>query len=71
MAKKKKPDPIPTPEDIRKLRKRLNLTQKEAADKIGVSYRTWVSWENEAENHRKPSRTAVRLIRMLAAGKLY
>lgn len=42
------------PEQLKKLRKRLGLTQTEAADTVLVTLRTWQNWE-AAEgtiNHR-------------------
>lgn len=33
------------PERLLTARLRLGLTQPEAADRIGVSFRTWVGWE--------------------------
>lgn len=34
-----------TPEQIRAVRTKLGLTQKQAAEKLGKSYRTWQDWE--------------------------
>lgn len=44
-----------TPEELKKLRNGLGLTQAEAAKVVHVSKRTWVSWEIKQglENHRK------------------
>jgi len=44
-----------TPEELKKLRSRLGLTQEEAAKVVHVSKRTWVSWEIKQglENNRK------------------
>ncbi len=52
---------------IKALRKRLGLTQVQAAEKIGVAPRTWISWEN---NHRTPSAAAVKLLQLLSQGSL-
>jgi DNA-binding transcriptional regulator YiaG len=71
MAKRKpKPTaaaPSYTPEKIQALRKRLGLTQTEAAEKVGVTQRAWLSWETGAVI---PSRQSVILIRQLDQGKL-
>lgn len=44
-----------TPEKLKQLRNRLNITQEEAAKIVHVSKRTWVSWEIKQglENNRK------------------
>ncbi len=48
MAKRKlkrKAVRIPKPAEILRERKRLGLTQEKAAEKIGVSRRSWVAYE--------------------------
>jgi DNA-binding transcriptional regulator YiaG len=45
---------------LKELRDKYDLTQKEAAARIGVALRTWISWENA---HRTPSRLALRLLK--------
>lgn len=42
------------------LRNRLELTQVEAAERLGVAARTWIAWEN---NQTKPGRLAMALLR--------
>ena len=44
-----------TPENLKKLRNDLKVTQAEAAKTIHVTKRTWVSWEvkHGLENNRK------------------
>lgn len=63
---KKKPETF-TPDQLRALRARLDLTQAEAAEKVGVSRRAWASWEGE---EKTPARRTVILIRLLSQGKL-
>jgi len=58
------PDNITTAEEIRNLRKELNLTQKELAKVLGVVYATVNRWEN---GQTAPSAAAVQQIRDLAA----
>lgn len=43
-----------SPKDLKTLRKKLGLTQREAADTVLVTHRTWQNWEAEAgsTNHR-------------------
>lgn len=60
---------IPSPAQIRRIRTRLGLTQAEAAEKVGVARKTWMYWESPARA-RQPSKTAAKLIALLAAGKL-
>lgn len=31
---------------LKELRARKNLTQKEAAEKVGITENTWISWES-------------------------
>lgn len=59
MAKEKKP--YPWPARLKELRELLGVTQAEAAERVGVSTRTWISWENA---QRTPSATAARLLRL-------
>lgn len=44
-----------SPEQLKKLRNHLGLTQEEAAKVVHVTKRTWVSWEIKQglENNRK------------------
>jgi transcriptional regulator with XRE-family HTH domain len=35
--------------ELKEIRERLNLTQKEAAEEAGVAYRTWQLWESDTE----------------------
>lgn len=43
-----------TPEELKKLRKKFNYTQADAAQTVRVTRRTWMSWELsvDSENHR-------------------
>ena len=51
-----------TPQEIKEIRGKLGITQKELADEIGVSKRTVESWES---GKRSPSNTACRIIEMV------
>lgn len=42
-------------------RKNLDITQAEAADKLGVPLRTFISWEN---SHRTPGKMAQKFIKL-------
>jgi DNA-binding transcriptional regulator YiaG len=64
---KKRTSPDYTPDAIRKLRKRLGLTQTQAAARVGVTQRAWLSWETGAIT---PSRQSLILIRLLDDGKI-
>lgn len=52
--------------DIRQIRKKLNLTQEQLAQKLGVSWTTVNRWEN---NKTKPSNLAQKQIERLIEGK--
>ena len=54
------------PASIQKIRARLNVTQAEFADKIGVSQPTVAMWESGI---RKPGGPAKKLLNMLAEKK--
>ncbi len=43
-----------SPENVKKLRKRADLTQTDAGKSVHVSLRTWQNWESskELKNHR-------------------
>lgn len=43
----------PTPAEIRAARQQAQLTQTEAADKIGATLRAWQAYEDEGENGRR------------------
>lgn len=58
----KKPQPL-TPERIRTIRKAAELTQAEAAEKVGVTQGVWSDWERGT---KRPSRQSQLLIRMLS-----
>lgn len=51
-----------TPRRIELLRKRLGLTQAEAAERVGVTRRQWAAWEGGT---RKPSGPATVLLDLL------
>jgi len=38
-----------TPEELKKLRKSLSLTQKDAAESVRVERQTWISWERDSD----------------------
>ncbi len=58
---------VQTPKELKALRRRLGLTQAQAAARIGVATRTWIAWENR---QNVPSTAAATLIRLLSQGKL-
>ncbi len=51
----------PWPAKLKKLRRRLGLTQAAAAEKAKVALRTWIAWEND---QRKPSGPAAQLLQI-------
>jgi type I restriction enzyme M protein len=51
------------PDDIRRLRSRLGLSQQQLADRLGVSYATVNRWEN---GHTKPYRWLEERFRQLS-----
>ena len=53
-------------EEIKKLRKRLNLTQIGLAEKLGVTKTTVLNWEHK---FAKPSKLAQRQLARLVGGK--
>ncbi len=55
-----------TPERLKALRHRLDLTQTEAAARVGVSRRAWASWEG---GEKQPSRPVRILLDQLDARK--
>lgn len=66
MPKAKRPEPSTpewTAERIRALRERLDLTQTELGDEIGVALRSVQYWEEG----RQPSRLAIRMLESLEA----
>ena len=62
-----KPPPSYTPAQLRTLRERLDLTQEQAAAKVGVSRRTWAGWEG---GEVKPPKPLLILIQLLDQEKL-
>lgn len=52
--------------NIKQLRKKVNLTQEQLANKLGVSWTTISRWEN---NKTKPSHLAQKEIDRLIEGK--
>ena len=64
---RKNPSAEWTPERILALRKRLRLTQTAAAEKVGVSRRSWAAWEG---GQKRPSRPVQLLLRQLDSGKI-
>ncbi len=51
-----------TPKRIEMLRKRLLLTQEQAAELVGITRRQWAAWEGGT---RKPSGPAIILLDLL------
>lgn len=56
-----------TTAEIRQIRERLNLTQVELAELLGVCQGTVSHWEKGIRN---PTGPAIRLLRMMAKGQL-
>lgn len=56
-----------TGEDLRRIRKRLGLTQAALAERLGVTPTSVARWERNEVSIREP---IARLIRLLAAMKL-
>ncbi|OGJ55949.1 hypothetical protein A3D88_00945 [Candidatus Peribacteria bacterium RIFCSPHIGHO2_02_FULL_52_16] len=54
-------------EEILEIRTRLNLTQAEAAQRVGTSLSSWQDWEY---GRYSPSRAAARAIQALRDGKI-
>lgn len=67
MAPKRKKKPVGWAKKLIALRKKLGLTQTEAAERIGLSRRAWAGWET---NEAKPSAAAVKLLELLQDGKI-
>src|SRR5262245_27191940 len=67
MARKKATGTIWTRKRLKALRERLGLTQKAAAERLGVATRTWIAWEN---SHGKPGKPAAKLLTLLDNGQL-
>ncbi|MGJ8650770.1 MAG: helix-turn-helix domain-containing protein [Opitutaceae bacterium] len=55
------------PAEIRGLRERLNLTQKEISEALQIGEKTWSPWEN---GRNRPSRSINLLLRALDDGKI-
>lgn len=55
------------PEEIKALRQRLNLTQKEMSDLLQIGEKTYTRWESE---HSRPSQVLNLLLRALRDGRL-
>lgn len=53
--------------ELTDLRERLGLTQAQAAEKVGVTVRAWLSWERGT---RTPSPSAVKLIKLIDQGTI-
>lgn len=51
--------------DIKKIRRKLRLTQEQFAEKIGVAFSTVNRWE---KNHFRPSKLALKEIAKLSKG---
>lgn len=74
MAKRKPPRPSPgrgqahmTPEEVRRIRDTLDITQEDAGKRVGISRRTWQEYER---GRKKVTRPMAILIRLLGEGKL-
>ena len=50
-------------EGLKKIRRRLNLTQENAAREVNVTFATWNRWE---KGHFRPSRLALEKLQLLA-----
>lgn len=55
------------PEDLRRLRARLNLTQREIGELLQIGEKSWTRWET---GRQRPSRSMNILLRALADGLL-
>lgn len=55
-----------TAEEIKTFRHRTGLTQREMAQKLMVSPRTWEAWE---QGTNKPNQQAILILKMLQANK--
>jgi DNA-binding transcriptional regulator YiaG len=67
MAKRKKRTDDSLPMQLKALRKRLGLTQAEAAERIHVTRTSWSFWE---AGMRTPSQRTLFLIQLLKDGKI-
>jgi DNA-binding transcriptional regulator YiaG len=56
-----------TPEQIRSLRERLGLTQREVSELLQIGEKTWTRWET---GHERPSRSTNVLLSALSDGKI-
>ena len=56
-----------TAKRIKALRDRLDLSQAQAAERIGASRATWISWEH---GRREPSAASSRLLTLLNEEKI-
>lgn len=56
-----------TAKQVRALRERLDLTQEEAAAKVGVTRRQWAAWEG---GESTPSGPAAKLLDLMGDGKI-
>lgn len=66
MAKKRPRIGNPWPARLKAIRKRLGITQEEAAAQTDVSIHTWVAWEND---QRRPGRMALKLLKKTFPGE--
>lgn len=57
---------VPTPDEIKALRKQLGLSQEALAEKLGVSFSTVNRWER---GHRAPTKLALLRLEALARGR--
>ena len=57
-------DLLMTPAEVKSLRQAAGLTQKQAAALVGVSMRTWQSWEDDGPNGRTAPDMAIELFRL-------
>ncbi len=68
MTRREVPRTTAFAKQLRALRRKLGeLTQKQMADRLGVSLNTYHLWENSKQN---PSSTARTLIKLLKDGKI-
>jgi len=57
-----------TPEELKQIRKRLKLSQRKLAEKLGVNPMCVYRWERGLNSIRKPIETLIRKIEMEQLG---
>ena len=46
------------PEKLKARRKELKMTQKDIADRLGISYQAYSAWERGVKNHLKKKQSS-------------